>query len=124
MQPKRDEDFFWAGVDEGRLLAQRCSRCSTLRHPPRPMCPECQSLEWNEQDLSGKGVIYSWLISKHPTKPDAEPRTVILVDLDEGIRLVGNMLPGESVEVSDRVTLSFGDFHGMRLPMFTKDIGQ
>jgi uncharacterized OB-fold protein len=124
MQPKRDEDFFWAGVDDGRLLVQRCNQCSTLRHPPRPMCPECQSLEWSEQELSGNGTIYSWLISKHPTKLDVEPRTVILVDLKEGIRLVGNMLPGESAEVGDQVALSFGDFHGMRLPMFTKEAGQ
>jgi uncharacterized OB-fold protein len=120
MQPKRDEDFFWEGVDEGRLLAQHCSSCGTLRHPPRPMCPSCQSLEWEPTELSGKGTVFSWLISKHPTKPDAEPRTVILVDLEEGIRLVGNMLPGESVETGNSVTLSFGEFHGMRLPMFTK----
>jgi uncharacterized OB-fold protein len=120
MLPNRDEDFFWTGIDEGRLTAQRCKSCNTLRHPPAPMCAECQSLEWEAQTLSGKGTVYSWLVSRHPTQPDAEPRIVVLVNLEEGIRLVGNMLPGESTAVDDPVRFAVGEFHGMRLPMFTK----
>lgn len=114
----RDEDFFWAGVDEGRLVAQKCTGCGTLRHPPSPMCANCQSLDWEAQPLSGRGRIFSWLISKHPTEPDAAPRTVILVDLEEGPRLVSN-LQGEGVpEIGAPVELFFADVGGARLPQF------
>src|SRR4051812_30819701 len=46
-KPPRNQDnaFFWEGVDRHELLIQKCSSCGRLRHPPRPMCPNCQSLE-------------------------------------------------------------------------------
>ncbi len=42
-----DTQFFWDGVRDHRLLIQRCASCGALRHPPRPMCPQCHSLEWD-----------------------------------------------------------------------------
>ena len=55
-------------------LFQRCAACGVLRHPPAPMCGECHSLEWDTQESSGHGHVYTWIVSHHPTKPDAEPR--------------------------------------------------
>jgi uncharacterized OB-fold protein len=117
----KDDEFFWEGIDAGRLLAQRCSSCEALRHPPVPMCGKCQSLDWHAHELSGRGSVFSWLISKHPTEPDAEPRTVVLVTLDEGVRFVANAEPGARVVIGDRVSLSFADYHGVRLPMFVRE---
>jgi uncharacterized OB-fold protein len=114
----RDEDFFWAGVDDGRLVAQKCTGCDTLRHPPSPMCANCQSLEWDVQAISGRGRIYSWLISKHPTRPDGEPRTVILIDLEEGLRMVSNLQRADVPEIGASVELFFADIAGARLPQF------
>jgi uncharacterized OB-fold protein len=114
----RDEDFFWTGVDEGRLVAQKCTGCGTLRHPPSPMCANCQSLGWAPQILSGRGRIFSWLISRHPTKPDAAPRTVILVDLEEGPRMVSNLQGEGAPEIGAAVELFFAYVGGARLPQF------
>ena len=122
MQPKRDDDFFWEGVDRGELLAQSCSQCGTLRHPPAPMCALCQCLTWEPKTLSGRGTIFSWLVSKHPTKPDAAPRTVVLVDLEEGLRLVSNLVEDESVAIGDAVTLTFGETRGAKIPLFTRKV--
>jgi uncharacterized OB-fold protein len=119
----RDEDFFWQGVDKGRLLAQRCAQCGTLRHPPVPMCAQCQSLEWRAEQLSGRGRVFSWLISKHPTKPDNASRTVLLVDLEEGLRFVSNLDGGGEAEIGGPVELVFRDVDGMRLPQFRKAEG-
>jgi hypothetical protein len=116
----RDEDFFWAGVDEGKLLAQQCAECGTLRHPPAPMCGNCQSLKWDAQELSGRGTVFSWLISKHPTLADAAPRTVLLIDLDEGLRLVSNLSGGGSAAIGDPVVVCYEDVNGTRLPQFRK----
>src|SRR6266550_1526989 len=84
--------FFWDGAAEGRLLVKRCSSCGCLRHPPVPMCPHCRSLAWEPFECTGRGRVYSWILSRHPNEPDAEPRLVALVDLDEGVRLVSNLV--------------------------------
>ena len=119
MQPKRDQDFFWEGVDNGALLVQQCANCGAKRHPPMPGCPECLSMDWTACELSGLGTVYSWLISKHPGDPDAKGRIVLLVDMDDGIRIVANFEEGRDVAVGDRVKAGFGDINGMTLPVFS-----
>ena len=120
--PVTDEDnrFFWEGVGEGRLLLQRCSTCGSLRHPPGPMCPDCLSLEWEAVEASGRGTVYSWVLSHHPTEPDAEPRIVVLVDLEEGVRLVANLrgLPWSEVTNDLPVEVYFDEVDGVPLPQF------
>ncbi|MCL2584366.1 MAG: OB-fold domain-containing protein [Streptosporangiales bacterium] len=118
--PVRDDEFFWTGVAEHKLLARSCAACGLLQHPPTPMCPACGGLEWNAKELSGAGFVYSWIVSRHPTQPDAEPRIVAVIALDEGIRMVANL---SGVDVKDvrnnmRVAVHFEDFDGVTLPQF------
>ena len=113
-----DNRFFWEGVREGRLLIQRCTSCGALRQPPGPMCPHCQSLSWEAVEASGRGTIYSWVVSRHPTEPDAEPRTVVLVDLEEGVRLVSNLVGGGTPTNDAPVTVSFAEVDGVPLHQF------
>jgi uncharacterized OB-fold protein len=121
-QTVTDEDtrFFWDGVRDGRLLLQRCSGCSALRHPPGPMCPACLSLEWEAVEASGRGTVYAWVLSHHPTEPDADPRVVVLVDLEEGVRLVSNLRGTPWTEIGNDVPVEvfFDDVDGVRLPQF------
>ena len=84
--------FFWEGARAGQLLIQRCRSCGTLRHPPAPMCGHCGSLEWEGTVSSGRGTVHSWIVSRHPSRPDDDPRVVVLVDLEEGTRLVSNLV--------------------------------
>jgi hypothetical protein len=116
----RDNRHFWNGVREGRFLLQRCSDCGALRHPPRPMCPQCQSLAWSSEPASGCGRIYSFVVSRHPTEPDAAPRIVVLVELEEGVRAIGNLQGLDWREVRNEmpVELFFQDFDGVVLPQF------
>jgi uncharacterized OB-fold protein len=88
-----DAAFFWEGVARGELLAQRCADCSRLVHPPRPMCPSCHSLKRETVKLSGRGTVYSWVIPRHPPPVGfAEAPVVALIELEEGIRLVSNVV--------------------------------
>jgi hypothetical protein len=88
-----DSAVFWDAAAEHRLVAQRCGRCATLRHPPRPMCPRCHSLEIDVVELSGRGTLYSFAILHHPQHPAFEyPVVAALVDLDEGVRVVSNLV--------------------------------
>jgi hypothetical protein len=84
------------------------------------MCPECLSLEWEAVEASGRGTVYAWVLSHHPTEPDGDPRVVVLVDLEEGVRLVSNLqdLPWTEVRNDIPVEIFFDDVDGVRLPQF------
>ena len=120
-----DTQFFWDGVKEHRLLIQRCAACGTLRHPPRPMCPHCRALEWDTFEASGRGTVFSFVIPHHPPLPGfEEPYVVALVDLEEGTRLVTNVVgvAPEAVTVGMKVCVQYGDFDGgIVLPLFAPE---
>jgi uncharacterized OB-fold protein len=88
-----DNEPFWDAIDGGSLVAQQCASCGRLRHPPRPMCPECASLSFEMLPLSGRGTVYSYAVLHYPQHPAFEyPVLAALVDLDEGARLVTNLV--------------------------------
>jgi uncharacterized protein len=115
-----DDEFFWNGVLEGRLLVRRCAGCRSLQHPPSPMCPQCGSLEWDVQELSGRGTLHSWILSQHPSAPDDMTRIVALVELDEGVRLVSNLCEVDVADVENDMLLEvvFAEVDGVTLPQF------
>jgi uncharacterized OB-fold protein len=119
--PTRDEEFFWQGVAEDKLLIARCANCSKLQHPPSPMCPVCGSTEWDSVESTGRGTVHSWIVSRHPSRPDDAPRIVALVDLDEGTRLVSNLVDIDPSAVHNdmAVAVTFRELDGVKLPQFT-----
>lgn len=118
--PSRDDEYFWQSVAESRLVARRCVNCHALQHPPAPMCPVCQSLEFDIEELSGRGVIHSWIVSRHPSLPDSDSRIVALIALEEGIRMVSNIVanPGTPVRTGLAVQVTFQEFGNVTLPQF------
>ncbi len=97
--PDGDDAYFWDGVARRQFLLQKCSACGALRQPPAPMCSECNALEWETQEATGRATVYSWLVSHHPTEPNAAPRIIVLLDLDEGVRFVANLVDCELGDV-------------------------
>ena len=88
-----DTAFFWDGLKEHRLLIQRCDSCGLLRHPPRPMCPACNSLDWDTVESSGRGTVHSFVMPQHPKFPFMDyPYIVALIDLAEGVRIISNLI--------------------------------
>jgi len=120
-----DTQFFWDGVKQHRLLIQRCARCGSLRHPPRPMCPDCHSLQWDTVEASGCGTVYSFVMPHHPRLSwFPEPYVVALVELAEGTRLVTNLVDvaAEAVSIGMPVHVRFDEFDGgLVLPIFVLD---
>jgi uncharacterized OB-fold protein len=117
-----DNAWWWRRAAEGVVAIQRCTRCGTLRHPPRPMCSECRSLEWDHIAASGKGHVASYTVLYHPQFPGYEyPLIIVLVDLDEGTRITAELkgcVP-EDVRFGMAVTAFLHeDADGFRLPMF------
>jgi uncharacterized OB-fold protein len=103
-----DAKFFWDAADQGQFVGERCAECRQFRFPPRPMCPNCHSVERETVQLSGRGTVYTWIQPRHPTPFGfKEPPIVATVELEEGYRLVSNLYdialeevkPGLPVEV-------------------------
>ncbi|OBH28157.1 nucleic acid-binding protein [Mycobacterium sp. E342] len=96
----KDTEFFWNGLRDNKLLIQRCGGCGRLRHPPRPMCPHCRSLDWGTVKSSGRGTVYSYVMPHEPKFPFFEyPYVVALVELEEGVRLVSNLTDIDPADV-------------------------
>ena len=89
-------------LKNGRLGYQCCAGCSAAVFYPRVLCPVCGSgaLEWRES--AGRGTVYA-TTAVHSRNRD--PRNVILVDLDEGFRMMSRVegVPAEEVEIGARV---------------------
>lgn len=105
----QDTAFFWDGLRAGELRIQRCGGCGALRHPPGPMCPRCQSLDLGHVVAGGGGEVYSYVVHHHPPVPGKDaPFVVAVVALDEGVRMVGNILgEPDAVQVGARVHVEF-----------------
>jgi len=117
---EEDDRFFWDGVARGELLAQRCDGCGTRRHPPLPMCGVCGSLEWHAEPVAYRGTVFSWIVSRHPSEPTAEARVVAVVVLDDGLRMVTNLVDLDPAAVRNdmAVELCFREYDGPVLPQF------
>lgn len=119
-----DNQFFWDGVNEGKLLIQRCTKCAQLRHPPGPACPNCGSLDWDTLESSGKGTVYSYVMPHYPPAPMfGEDYVVVLVELGEGVRFVSNLVdvaPAD-VEIDMAVAVTFVQTDPeLTLPLFKR----
>ncbi|MET9626560.1 OB-fold domain-containing protein [Lentzea sp. NPDC006480] len=111
----RDTEYFWEGCNQGELRIQRCGGCGLLRHPPGPMCPECGATKPKYLVSDGRGVVYSYVVHHHPQVPGKQtPFVIALVELDEGVRMLGELdgepsigLPVEVVftKVDDELTM-------------------
>jgi len=115
---------FWANLREHKLTGQRCSACKRMfGYPPQSHCPHCLSSEHEWMILSGKGKIYSHIAYHrgwHPSWQDKVPYNVSLVDLDEGGRLVSNVIDcaPEEVKCGMPVEVVFEDLSEYTLPKF------
>lgn len=94
--PDADSEPFWSGCREHRLRIQKCDNCGARRFPPHRLCPVCHSDRSTWIDASGRGKVYSWITVVHPVPKDVYqgdvPYVVALIDLEEGVRMVSNII--------------------------------
>ena len=107
---------FWDAAAQQKLMIQRCQDCHAWVWTPRPSCNECGSekIEWTQ--MSGKGEVYSFTVIRQVVgraasksfEPDI-PYVIAWVDLDEGPRLITNVIgcPVEAVKLGMKVPVQF-----------------
>jgi len=82
---------FYAHLAGGELRLQRCDACARWRHPPRVLCSACGSDRWTWQRVSGRASVFTWTVTHQALVPpfaDDLPYAVVVVELEEGPRLV------------------------------------
>lgn len=125
----QDSAYFWQGTLAGELRIQSCNACQALRHPPGPACPDCGALDRGHVVASGVGTVFSYVVHRHPPVPGKElPILLALIDLDEGVRMVGEVadLPEDELAIGLRLRVGFrpledsGTDEPVALPIWTK----
>jgi uncharacterized protein len=120
----RDTAFFWDGTAAGELRIQRCRGCGALRHPPGPMCPGCGAAAPGYIVAAGTGEVYSYVVQHHPPVPGKSlPIVVALVQLTEGVRMVGELdVSPERVRIGLPVRVAFARVDdALTLPVWRED---
>lgn len=114
---------FWDGCAAGVLRLQRCAACALLRYPIAPWCPNCleDGAEW--APMSGRGTVVSALgfhHAYHPAWAARLPYNVVLVQLDEGPRMISNVTPLSRLDipVGTPVEVVFENEHDVVIPRF------
>jgi uncharacterized OB-fold protein len=122
--PGPDDAPYWKALERGVLVLQRCASCGTVRHPPRPRCGNCAHAAHSWEPASGLGTVHSFTVIHHPANPALAgevPYVVALIELDEGPRLVSNVVgvDPDLVAIDQRVRVRFDEVGpGAVLPRF------
>ena len=116
---------YWEAARRRELVIQRCEACKRWSFPPRAHCPGCGSGALSWHPASGRGTVYSYTVAHRPPHPvfaDQCPLTIAIVELEEGPRMMSNIVgcePGE-VEVGMALRVAFEpiDDSDVVLPVF------
>lgn len=114
---------YWDALQQGRLLFQQCDAGHRWL-PPRERCPRCLSDQLSWAPAGGGARLVSWVLyhrAYHPSFEHLLPYNVALVELDEGPRLltnvVGTLAPG-AFTVGMRLHLCIERQDGVALARF------
>ena len=93
--PEPETQPFWDAARDGKLLIKRCGACTKPHFYPRPFCPFCWSADVEWEEASGGATLYTWSVVHRndlPPFPERVPYVAAVVDLDEGPRMMTNVV--------------------------------
>ena len=106
---------YWQAAREHRLALPKCEDCQKSWFPPSRTCPHCLSTKFSFENVSGKGKIFSFVTFHRVYRPafaEDVPYVVALIELDEGPRLLSNIMgvTHDQVKCDMRVEVVFDDY--------------
>jgi hypothetical protein len=114
--PRIDEESrgFWEALARHELYFQRCRDCGTKRLYPRALCTSCLSSATEWVRASGRGTVYTFTVTHQNQAPgfrDELPYVLAVVELEEGVRLMTNVVGGtpDAVRIGMPVEVVFED---------------
>jgi uncharacterized protein len=125
--PEPDTEPFWEATKRHELTYQTCNTCNTVIFYPRRHCTTCGSSATTRHVSKGQGTVYTFSVimqSRNPAFAELGPYAVAYVDLDEGFRMMTNIVgvkdPTQEIHCGMRVKLHWQDQGEgeLSLPMF------
>ncbi len=90
---------FWEATRQGVFLLQWCDACNRPVFYPRVTCPRCSSpaTEMSWREASGRATVHAAVVEHRPERAgaafaDGRAYCVALVDLEEGVRMMTNVV--------------------------------
>jgi uncharacterized OB-fold protein len=123
-RPSPESRNFWEGAKDKRLMLPRCNICGQFWFPPSQRCRHCLAADFEWRESAGAGRIYSFVVYHrvyHPAFEGEVPYVVAIVELDEGPRLLTNIVgtPPDDVRCAARVRVVFDATQsGVTIPKF------
>jgi uncharacterized protein len=103
---------FWTAARGGRLVVRRCNACGDAHFYPRRFCPACWSDDVEWETAGGGATLYTWSVVHSNDLPpfgDRVPYVAAVVDLDEGPRMMTNVVDcdPETLTIGMRLSVAF-----------------
>ena len=110
--PDAETQPWWDAARDGKLLIKRCGACGKAFFYPRLFCPACWSNDVEWEEASGRAVLYTYSVVHRndlPPFPDRVPYVAAVVDLEEGPRMMTNVVgcDPDDVAVGMALTVEF-----------------
>lgn len=124
--PTAETRTFWEGCAKEQLLYQRCPDCDAVQFYPRSRCCRCHADKLDWQASSGYGVVHSYTVvhkAADPAFAEDTPYILALLDMEEGFRMMTNLLVADSatVRIGDAVKVVFRGRDDFTIPQAVPD---
>ncbi len=122
-EPDEASQPFYDGAMAGKLMLMRCSACGAYRVPSRMHCDVCLSDRSDWVAASGRGVVRTFGVMHqryHPGFFAELPYNLTLVELEEGPRMVSNIvgIANDAIRVGMTVQVEFEKHEDVAIPKF------
>ncbi len=106
--PRGEEKQYFDALQAGALTFGECVDCERPHFYPRTICPHCNSENIQILEGSGRGEIYTFTTqyrAGHPSLNFSVPYTLVVVEMNEGYRMMADLLGVEpqAVQIGSRV---------------------
>ena len=113
---------YWDACAEGELCYQKCENCGTVQLIARSLCEHCQSQQLQWQTSQRLGTVLSFTTVYRAPLPAFKaqvPYAIVIVDMDEGFRVMANATPQaqSALAIGAKVRMGFTSEHGMAMPI-------
>jgi len=118
-----ENEFFWTSGQDGKLRILGCESCSSLIHPPQPVCRYCGGLSLSPTEVSGFGTLIGFTESHRfslPALPSPYVVAQVALEDDPRVRLTTNVVEAVAADLAlgMRMEVVFEQDDDVWLPMF------
>ncbi len=116
---KGAEATFRDFLRQGEIRLQQCLSCKRFVYYPRDFCHHCHAEQLRWQPISGQGSVYSLTVQSARTEGE-KPRNTVLVELDEGVRIVSRVegMASDRLQIGMRVKARISSWQDVPILVF------